>query len=261
MSLADVIAAARAVRKRRPRTGGRPSYPLAIERAYEREVLRYTERCIATTRAALRRREDSYSGGTVARLRLALTDSAAMRAILRAVDRAASALRSWSAQDLARILRIEVSEASRGADALLDQWRRDNVALITSIPEQMLDQVYELVTEAQTTGRRVEDLASDIERRFDVARSRAELIARDQVGKANGDLVRARQEDAGVSRYVWSSSRDERTRRRHRELEGTVHAWDDPPVVDERTGRREHPGGDYQCRCVAVPVIDGLEDL
>jgi GNAT superfamily N-acetyltransferase len=41
----------------------------------------------------------------------------------------------------------------------------------------------------------------------------------------------------------------------HDELEGTEHAWDDPPVTD-KYGNRNHPGEDYQCRCVAVPILD-----
>lgn len=32
--------------------------------------------------------------------------------------------------------------------------------------------------------------------------------------------------------------------------------WDNPPVVDEKTGRRCHPGKDYQCRCCALPVFN-----
>ena len=46
----------------------------------------------------------------------------------------------------------------------------------------------------------------------------------------------------------------------HRHLNGKRFSWNDPPVVDARTGRRCHPGQDYQCRCVALPVFD-LETL
>ena len=37
---------------------------------------------------------------------------------------------------------------------------------------------------------------------------------------------------AGVRRYVWVSSRDERVRDRHRELNGKTFSWKDAPEVD-----------------------------
>lgn len=64
------------------------------------------------------------------------------------------------------------------------------------------------------------------------------------------------QQDAGVQEYIWSDSGDSRVRSGHHRLNGKKFRWDDPPVVDERTGRRCHPGEDFQCRCVAIPVFD-----
>ena len=45
-------------------------------------------------------------------------------------------------------------------------------------------------------------------------------------------------------------------RKDHKRLNGKIFSWNDPPVIDTRTGRRGHPGDDYQCRCVAIPVFD-----
>jgi SPP1 gp7 family putative phage head morphogenesis protein len=64
-----------------------------------------------------------------------------------------------------------------------------------------------------------------------------------------------------VTQYRWSTGRDERVRESHRDLEESVHSWDDPPVVDDKTGRRAHPGQDYQCRCVPIPMVDELLDF
>ena len=62
--------------------------------------------------------------------------------------------------------------------------------------------------------------------------------------------------DAGVEEYIWSTSGDSRVRESHKKLNGKRFRWDDPPVVDEKTGRRCHPGEDYECRCVALAVFD-----
>jgi SPP1 gp7 family putative phage head morphogenesis protein len=120
---------------------------------------------------------------------------------------------------------------------------------------------------------RVEEIRNRIQARMNVVRSRAELIARDQTLKLYGQIQEERQTQAGIEEYVWSTSLDERVRGNpsgiypkshgnHWKLEGKTFRWDDPPVVDPTTGRKEHPGGDFQCRCAAIPVLsDDLEPI
>lgn len=124
-----------------------------------------------------------------------------------------------------------------------------NVQLIESIPDQYLNQVTSAIGTALRQGTRVEDLIDIISDRYDVSDSRAELIARDQIGKFNGQLNRARQKDLGVEKYTWNDSEDARVRPEHHLLNGTEHSWDDPPEPG-------HPGEDYQCRCWAAPSLD-----
>jgi SPP1 gp7 family putative phage head morphogenesis protein len=126
---------------------------------------------------------------------------------------------------------------------------QENVALITSIPEKQFIEVERLVSSAVLSGTRAEDLTSYISDRFAVSESRALLIARDQTGKWHGQLQRVRQLDAGIDRYWWSSSRDERVRKAHQAREGKVFRWDTPPEDGP-------PGIPVNCRCSAVPVVD-----
>jgi SPP1 gp7 family putative phage head morphogenesis protein len=79
--------------------------------------------------------------------------------------------------------------------------------------------------------------------------NRVKFIARDQVAKANAALVQQRQTLLGVDQYIWSTSKDERVRDSHKSKEGKKYSWDSPPAD---TG---HPGEDYQCRCVAIPIL------
>ena len=96
-----------------------------------------------------------------------------------------------------------------------------------------------------------------------MTKSKANLLARDQVGTLSANLTRTRQESAGVEEYIWSSSGDERVRECHRELNGQKFRYDDPPAMWYMTkhgkvysGRHCNPGEDYQCRCVAKPVFN-----
>lgn len=131
----------------------------------------------------------------------------------------------------------------------------ENVSLVTSIAEKSLGEVEQVVLRGARSGQGVEKISELIQDRFSVAESRANLIARDQTAKLFGEVNELRQRELGITGYTWRSSQDERVRARHESLDGKLQKWSKPPIVDPKTGRREHPGGDYQCRCVAEPIL------
>jgi len=53
-----------------------------------------------------------------------------------------------------------------------------------------------------------------------------------------------------TERYVWETRGDSKVRLSHRRNEGKIYRWDTPPP----TG---HPGQDYNCRCLALPFVEG----
>lgn len=133
----------------------------------------------------------------------------------------------------------------------------ENARLITSIPSTMLGDVEGMVTRGVLEGVRVEALARQIVERFAVSEARAANIATTSVLQWHGQVSRLRMLDAGVTRYRWSTSQDEKVRPGHRALNGTEQKWSTPPIDDPRTGARHHPGMAPRCRCVATPVLDG----
>lgn len=125
-----------------------------------------------------------------------------------------------------------------------------------------LSEMRRLVLEGYRNGKPTTTIVKEIQKVYGTNRRHAQLIARDQIAKLNSQICRMQQEDAGVTEYIWSTSGDSRVRSGHRKLNGKRFRWDDPPVVDDKTGRRCHPGEDYQCRCVALAVFDfGTIDL
>lgn len=138
----------------------------------------------------------------------------------------------------------------------LVKWVDENVSLIKTIPQDTLDKMKDIVYDGFENGKTTTRMVKDIQNAYGISRRRAELIARDQTAKLNGQIQRAQQMDAGITEYMWYSCHDERVRQRHRELDGQKFSWNEPPVVDAKTGRRCHPGQDYQCRCIGRPVFD-----
>ena len=182
------------------------------------------------------------------------------RAPLATIETVAARVESHSQRQWAKALeRLGVSLNDVRAphlEHLRGLWQHRNLDLITSLTLDHVDRVRDVLNEMR--GARVEDIAERIAETTDATEARARLIARDQVLKLNAEVTQARHRAAGVTEYVWRSSRDERVRSRHKELDGTRQSYAQPPVVDERTGRRAHPGDDYQCRCTADPVIPGF---
>jgi SPP1 gp7 family putative phage head morphogenesis protein len=147
-----------------------------------------------------------------------------------------------------------VTNTAEGIRRDIAEARNRNIELVENAHRVYAAQVREIFADPENFGLRVEDLKRLLRERAEVSESRAELIARDQTLKLNGQITATRQMRAGVERYVWSTSQDERVRDSHAELEGQTFSWTEPPEVG-------HPGQDFQCRCVALPVVEEFEDL
>jgi SPP1 gp7 family putative phage head morphogenesis protein len=145
-------------------------------------------------------------------------------------------------------------------EPMIDVARAANIALMEKAGSAYIDQVRTVLEDSENEGLRVEDLAKLLAERADVSASRAELIARDQTLKLNSQLSGARMQNAGITSYTWSTSKDERVRPMHAELEGQEFKFGDPPVTNE-AGDTNEPGQDYQCRCLALPVIVDFDEL
>jgi SPP1 gp7 family putative phage head morphogenesis protein len=137
---------------------------------------------------------------------------------------------------------------------LIDGFVAENVALIRDMPTKTLGEIEQTVLRGVTAGKLHRDIAAEIDQRFEVGRSRARLIARDQVGKFYGQVNAARQKDMGVEEFIWRTVNDGRVRERHRTRDGNRYDYASPP-------NGELPGEPINCRCYAEPVFDELRGI
>jgi len=136
----------------------------------------------------------------------------------------------------------------------LDEFQRENVALITSLPTEAGERVQRLTQAALSDSTRATELQKEIQRTGEVTKSRAMLIARTETSKAASQLTQARAESVGSEVYVWRTAEDGDVRPEHRRLDGKVFKWDAPPVAGPN-GERYNPGQGPNCRCYAEPII------
>jgi SPP1 gp7 family putative phage head morphogenesis protein len=231
---------------------------LKLMRAYQNEVERLTREillpALPTTDARplvmdSSRNLDEAFAELNAQL-LAVADSMAphLGTIARAVTKQANS-------SVSRMLNIDLRGGERELEPYVQAFIAKNVGLVKSVSFDQLAKLRTIVSEHTGAGGGVKELREKLMDGFGLTRQRAALIAKDQILRAVNEL---RQKQVGITTYTWSTSSDERVREDHVKLDGQVFDWSNPPVVDSRTGRREHPGADFQCRCVAIANVAGL---
>lgn len=136
----------------------------------------------------------------------------------------------------------------------LNEFAAKNADLIVTVPERYFDRIRAEVQEAFESGMHPSTLAERLVEINDMSENDAQRIARDQIGKLNGQLNEERQTAMGVTGYIWRGAMDNRERDEHMDREGQHFEWDDPPEDG-------HPGEPIQCRCWAEPDFSAiLED-
>lgn len=158
-------------------------------------------------------------------------------------------------KDAGLSVKFRMSPAMRD---ILDATTAENVGLIKSIPEQYLGQVQGLVMRSVTRGRDLKSLTDELQKRYQLTRHRAALIARDQNNKATSAMTRARQQELGLTKAIWVHSHaGKEPRPTHLKNDGKTYdvttGWYDPAV-------KKHiwPGELINCRCVSRTIVKGF---
>ena len=74
-------------------------------------------------------------------------------------------------------------------------------------------------------------------------------------------MNRVRLQKLGVHKYMWHHSRGSlHPRKLHEKYDGQIFEFDNPPIIDEKTGERGGPGQLVNCHCFAAPVVTFGED-
>jgi SPP1 gp7 family putative phage head morphogenesis protein len=150
-----------------------------------------------------------------------------------------------------------------------DTWAARNYELIHSDMQKYISQVNDFTEKAVTSGLSVKELTKQVLALDDkITKGRANFIARDQIGKLNGEITQRRMEAVGLSMYIWETSGDERVRPSHEVMDGGLCRWDDSTVYSQDGGKTWiprpsgavmlHPGMDFQCRCSAIAYWEEL---
>ena len=190
-------------------------YPFALECDYTKLLTGYVKDCMAVVRSYVPEMrklvaEQSEPGATSVNVYLALLIDR-IRHDMPQVEGVAHF--TW--RDLKRLLesvtgtwisgrgaRLSRQDADDDLDALKELWVGENLDLIRSIDDETMRRIRQALT-ARITGSvnhagLAKDLIVEIQAITEKEKSRAELIARDQLGKLHGQI---QSQEAGIARH------------------------------------------------------------
>lgn len=164
----------------------------------------------------------------------------------------------------AKKLELSPTLAEGSREKLAQDYTENMDLFIKKFAKREIVGLREAVEENANQGYRFDELIPDIKKRYGITARHAKFLARNETSIFMSKFHEQRYKEAGITRYIWSTSHDARVRPalgttdygdNHRRLEGRVFSYDDPPVVDTANGRKANPGEDYNCRCVAIPIL------
>lgn len=252
----------------------RPKYPKNFERDYYRVLRAVVRRLKSATNnnipmLAYSLRQDDDSTVTDAFVQAILVELLKSMTIEDAISELELILAGVSSVVDANVISAFAEAVSVDVflndSALLDtvkaEWKAQQSRLVDSIVNTYIEKLQIIVSNAVQRGTAMSEVKEEIKVLLNTTDKRAKFIARNEVGNLNGIITMRRQVDCGISVYQWSSSHDERVRPSHAEMDGKYFYWNSDKAgeingIKVYPAPKYHPCMDYNCRCVALPVID-----
>lgn len=179
-------------------------------------------------------------------------------------------IESMTAEDLQRSVDKLTGGATINASRLTGA-TRDVIAagtqqassLIKSISGEYLAEIQEALMRSIASPKgnytdTIKAIDSMLQGRFRVYKNKAKNITLDQTRKAYATISDSRMRSVGISKYRWRHAGGSQEPREYHKnvLNGQVFSLDDPPVIDQKTGERGHPGDAINCKCYREPVLE-----
>ena len=166
-------------------------------------------------------------------------------------------------------IHVSVPTTADWWDDMKKSWAEDNYTLITSNAKNYVSKINTLTEQAIVNGKSPAKLKAEIKKATEgLSDKHCKLLARDQMGKLNGQITQNQMLEIGLNLYVWSTSSDDRVRDSHAIMEGLLCRWDDASLCSYDNGKtwekrpsgavELHPGQDIQCRCSALTFYPEL---
>jgi len=119
--------------------------------------------------------------------------------------------------------------------------------------EERIVKMRKQVQKAVLNGYRPDTVQKMLETEYGIGARKAKFLAQNETCIMLASYKKAKYTEMGFDKFIWRTITDGKERPLHKELNGTTWSYNDPPIIDERTGEKGLPGQTYNCRCEAQP--------
>jgi SPP1 gp7 family putative phage head morphogenesis protein len=128
-----------------------------------------------------------------------------------------------------------------------------NLYIKDFVSEQTLNLREKMMDLYMNQGLRSEAIKDLLLKSYNISQKKAKFLAIEETNLLCAQYRQQRYQEVGLTDYKWTTAKDSRVRSSHKELDGKIFSWSNPPIID---GRRVNPGEDWGCRCLAVPILN-----
>ncbi len=137
----------------------------------------------------------------------------------------------------------------------------ENASHIKSLPQDVAKHVTQTAQTEAIKGNRASVVVEEIRQRApELSEARINLIARTETAKTQAAITQTRAQSVGIQWYIWRTSEDQRVRSSHKHMNGVACQYASPPSPEKLAGEKSvglyNPGGIWNCRCYAEPIVD-----
>ena len=173
---------------------------------------------------------------------------------------------------------IEAKLTPDQREKIAKEWQNNMDLYITKFAQEEIPKLRAEVQSHIFSGKRYEQMIPNIMKKLDKTlfkslssvEKKAKFLARQETGLLMSKFKETRYTSVGVMEYKWkcvTGTEKHPVRPRHRALndmsaKGKIFRWDNPPIVSEpgQKVRKANPGADFNCRCVALPVVRFIKE-
>ena len=236
------------------------TYPESSEREYFRilrAVLRQLDKSVKSVEGI--RLDSTDREKMVEQVREIFKESGTHEEALREIKRIFKNIDVLARLNLERAIEECLNETPiiEEADAeYYDEWEYTQRILLKDVEESYFNKLA-VILGAMFLGKGIADRFEGMERAME---KRLKQIAVNEVGNIFSQLTKTYQKEANIDFYMWQTMRDEKVRSSHRKREGAFYFWEKQEAIEVEgvmvnPAPDFHPGEDYGCRCLAVPII------
>lgn len=128
--------------------------------------------------------------------------------------------------------------------------------VIIDFAQERIPEMRRKIQELVLKGYRTDKIQELLEKEYGIMSRKAKFLAQNETTIMLAEYKKVTYQEMGFDKFIWRTITDGRERELHKQLNGTVWRYDNPPIIDERTGNRGLPGQTYNCRCEAIPYMD-----